>query len=94
VAVSTGGSSPALAARVARDLKAAYRGYGALCRLLARARALVLAADLDEETRKRIFKALAEDPELGALVASGEVVPLRERLKRLLEPVTAPEDFP
>ncbi|MDR0547885.1 MAG: hypothetical protein LBI10_00505, partial [Deltaproteobacteria bacterium] len=90
------GSSPALAAKVARDLKDAYQGYGALCKLLAQARALILAADLDERTRKRLFQTLAEDPELPALVNQahdGESEPLKERLERLLAPVTSLGDL-
>jgi precorrin-2 dehydrogenase/sirohydrochlorin ferrochelatase len=97
LAVSTGGASPALAARVARDLKATYHGYGAFCRLLARVRALVLAADLGEGARREILTALADDAELSALVAQaelGQAALLRERLESLMAPVSLPADFP
>jgi siroheme synthase-like protein len=92
--VSTGGSSPALAARVAKDLKAAYQGYGALCQLLARVRPVVLGSGLPEADRKRIFQDLADDPRLAGLIKTGEADLLRERLNGLLAPLSLPEGFP
>jgi precorrin-2 dehydrogenase/sirohydrochlorin ferrochelatase len=92
--VSTGGSAPALAAKVAKDLKAAYQGYGALCRLLARVRPIVLASGWPEADRRRAFQALAEDPKLAGLIQTGEADLLRERLNGLLAPLSLPEGFP
>jgi siroheme synthase (precorrin-2 oxidase/ferrochelatase) len=93
VAVSTGGSSPALAARVAKELRQAYHGYGVFCRLLRRLRPLALGAGLPETERRRIFQALAQDLELPALAGSGRADLLRKRLQELLAPVELPEDF-
>ncbi|MDR1607147.1 MAG: bifunctional precorrin-2 dehydrogenase/sirohydrochlorin ferrochelatase [Deltaproteobacteria bacterium] len=98
VAVSTGGASPALAARVARELKETYAGYGFFCRLLGRVRPLVLASDLSSSERRRIFKDLAADAELARLVNQKSLNQdqeraVLERLGHLLAPLRLPGDF-
>ncbi|MDR1577661.1 MAG: hypothetical protein LBT86_05480 [Deltaproteobacteria bacterium] len=91
--VSTGGASPALAARVAKELKKTYAGYGNFCRLLARVRPLVLASELDEAQRRRIFANLAQDLSLVRLVNQGVEWAILERLEELLAPARLPADF-
>lgn len=68
VAVSTQGSSPALAARVRRDLEAAVgEEYGRLARLLGGLRAEVLRRVPDGPRRARLFRALVDSEALARL---------------------------
>jgi len=68
VAVSTGGSSPALAKRLRRELKAwVGEQYGALVRVMARLRPMVLDLGLDQEDNARIFRTMANSMLLDAL---------------------------
>jgi siroheme synthase-like protein len=94
VAVSTGGNSPALSARVARELRLAYAGYGALAALLGRLRPLIMNSGLGPGERKSMFKALAEDRSLAGLLAGGDAAALREALRKRLDPVEVPPGFP
>jgi siroheme synthase-like protein len=93
LAVSTGGHSPALSARVARDLRRQFAGYGALARLLGRIRPLVLDSGLELPERKRIFASLADD--LGLVVCLGrrDLKGLKEAVARHLGTVAVPKDF-
>ncbi|MDR1546514.1 MAG: bifunctional precorrin-2 dehydrogenase/sirohydrochlorin ferrochelatase [Deltaproteobacteria bacterium] len=93
VAVSTDGTSPALAAAVAAELRARYRGYGAVASLLGRLRPLVLASDLPIERRRVIFKRLAGAPELACLLSEGREAELRALIEGLLAPVSLPSNF-
>jgi siroheme synthase-like protein len=91
--VSTGGTSPALAARVARELRSTYHGYGPLCRLLGRLRPLILKSGLTEDERRTVFRSLAEDPALAELLQQGPPEAVRERVAGHLEPLPLPADF-
>ncbi|MDR1309477.1 MAG: hypothetical protein LBL95_06220, partial [Deltaproteobacteria bacterium] len=91
--VNTEGASPALSAAVANELRAQYRGYGALAGLLGRLRPLVLGADLARERRRDIFRALAEDKSLPALMAEGRYGEVRGLVEGHLAPVRLPGDF-
>ena len=93
VAVSTCGHSPALSARVARDLRRQFAGYGALARLFGRLRPLVMKSGLDLAERKRIFAALADDLGLAACLGRRDLKGLKEAVVRHMGPVAVPQDF-
>ncbi len=62
IAVSTGGSSPAVARRIRRELEEKYgEEYRPYLEFLQRARGIVLREVEDAEGRKRLFQALAAD---------------------------------
>ncbi|MDR2301044.1 MAG: bifunctional precorrin-2 dehydrogenase/sirohydrochlorin ferrochelatase [Deltaproteobacteria bacterium] len=92
--VSTLGHAPALSARVAKELRTGYRGYGDLARLLGRVRPLILNSGLDPKKRRLIFKVLAEDKSLPELLSLGDKALLLAALKKDLEPVEIPPDYP
>ncbi|MDR1085265.1 MAG: bifunctional precorrin-2 dehydrogenase/sirohydrochlorin ferrochelatase [Deltaproteobacteria bacterium] len=92
--VSTGGTSPALAAKVAGDLRSEYRGYGAFCFLMGALRPLILESGLGEAKRREMFKNLAENPALLALLRDGDKDLLRQTVARLVSPLRLPDDFP
>jgi precorrin-2 dehydrogenase/sirohydrochlorin ferrochelatase len=91
--VSSQGLAPALTARVARELRSRYQGYGALVSLLGRIRPLILNSGLDLEKRKLIFKDLAEDESLIEFLSRGDGQSLLAALKKDLEPLELPGDF-
>jgi siroheme synthase-like protein len=91
--VSTGGTSPALAALVAESLRRSYEGYGALCRLLGQARRVVLSSSLEEKDRRLLLTSLARDASLRELLKKGDYPALKERLNDLLAPLSWPEDY-
>lgn len=89
--VSTGGHSPALAARVAEQLRHSYGPeYGRFLALMARLRPLILASALPPDERRAVFRTLAESESLFKLLATPEPdpAPLLNCLKSL-----APFDF-
>lgn len=62
ITVATGGKSPALAARIRRDLEAVYGPeYAALVGLLGDVRQEVLASGDDQKDHKRIFENMLDD---------------------------------
>jgi siroheme synthase-like protein len=93
LAVSTGGASPALAARVARTLREGFRGYGDLCRLLSRVRPLVLSSGLEEGGRRAIFLALAESEALSGALAGGRLEEAQDLLQGIMGPIALPPGF-
>jgi siroheme synthase-like protein len=68
--VGTAGTSPALAAAVASELRERFKGHGALAEMLGRLRPLVLGSALPPQGRRRIFSALAQDERLIELYGS------------------------
>ena len=61
VAVSTGGGSPALARHLRRELEAWFgERYGAMVRVMAALRPMVLALDLPQADNAAVFRALTE----------------------------------
>ena len=84
LAVSTSGASPALAARVRRDLEAAYpAAYAEFVALLRRARWAVQAMIADEAWRKALLTRLA-GAEFQALFASEGAEATWARIVRLI----------
>jgi precorrin-2 dehydrogenase len=92
IAVSTGGSSPALAKKIRQDLENLfpdiYSGYVAL---LGRLRGYILAQGFTQARNQRIFESLIEAPLLESL-QRGDREGLTNRLIRLLEPPPRPEE--
>lgn len=93
LAVTTDGASPALAALIAAELRALYRGHGLLAAMLAKVRPAVLSSDLGEGERRRILTSLAEEPRLPVMLAKGEDGRARELVIDLLGSVRPPVDF-
>lgn len=98
--VSTGGASPALAARVAARLREEYGPeYGRLTRFLAVLRPWLLSSGLTAAAREDIFKRLANSAPLQDLLARGRVdqavALVNAELKGLgaTEAFTPPEDW-
>jgi siroheme synthase-like protein len=91
--VSTGGASPALSARVARELRERYLGYGAFVDLLGRLRPIILSSKLSQDERKEIFRAMAADTELPDLLSQGRLEEARTLLARYLDPIALPPAF-
>lgn len=94
VAVTTGGASPALAAKVAADLRLRYGPeYGRLTALLSDLRPLVLSSELGGLAREKIFKQLAASEELLEALLSDNEESLAEILAELIRPLRLPPDF-
>jgi siroheme synthase-like protein len=91
--VSTEGNSPALSAVVAKKLRNQFAGYGALASLLGQIRPLVVNSDLDQDKRRAIFMALAEDKSLVDFLSQGNYPAVKECLKRHLAPLELPTFF-
>jgi len=88
IAVSTGGTSPALARRLREDIEDWLGpGYGRLARLLGRVRPCVLSLDLPQTENARIFRSLAYSQLLDHLESGdleGAAAELRDILPALL----------
>ncbi|MDR2460125.1 MAG: hypothetical protein LBE38_05015 [Deltaproteobacteria bacterium] len=69
--VSTCGAFPALTAKIAKDLRSQFKGFGDYIKVLARLRELVLKSALPEEETKEILFRLVESHELYELLAKG-----------------------
>lgn len=94
IAVSTGGGSPALAAKTAARLREMFGPeYGPLAGLLAHLRPLILASGLPIEARETLFKTLVDSEELRALLARGEMEKAEDLVKRLLKPIRLGDNF-
>ncbi len=79
--VSTGGASPALAAKAAERLRQIFGPeYAPLTRLLGGLRPLVLASPLSDSARQNLFKRLLESDELLKAVAQGDQAALARLL--------------
>jgi precorrin-2 dehydrogenase/sirohydrochlorin ferrochelatase len=84
IAISTGGASPALAARLRRELEERIGAeYGAALQILRAARRHLRAAGLDSASRTARLRALA-DSELPRLLASGDAAAIDALLIRHL----------
>jgi precorrin-2 dehydrogenase/sirohydrochlorin ferrochelatase len=84
VAVSTGGASPALAARLRRELEAAYPAdYAAFTDLLRTMRAEVQATVADAVRRRALLTQLAEPAFFALFAAEGREQTI-ERMRRLV----------
>jgi precorrin-2 dehydrogenase/sirohydrochlorin ferrochelatase len=91
VAVSTGGSSPAMAARI-RDGIARFLGpgYEAALEILGQVRARVKAMDIAEGSRSRILRSLV-DQELVGACERGDLAKIREMIQSRLDRAMAQE---
>lgn len=82
VAVTTGGVSPSLAARIRSELEAVYGPhYETLMVVLAEARELARQTISDRGRRRVALEALARDSELDALVRGGRLEDSRARAR-------------
>jgi precorrin-2 dehydrogenase / sirohydrochlorin ferrochelatase len=87
VAVSTGGTSPALARRIKRELEAALGDeYALAAEILGKLRPLVATAEPEQPARARLFTTLADAPLLDALRARDTA-----RVDAILADVVGPE---
>lgn len=84
IAVSTGGSAPAVARRIRRRLEEEYdEAYGEVLIALRDARARILSDIADPKLRRRIFTALAED-DLLSVARAGGLTALEQRILELI----------
>ncbi len=82
---TTGGSSPALSARIRKELEARYGDeYAEMTAILRQAREAVLSSEPDPAARRRRLSALAEDDSLLELIRSGRSGEARERALRCI----------
>jgi precorrin-2 dehydrogenase/sirohydrochlorin ferrochelatase len=93
LAVSTGGASPALSAKIARDLRVQYKGYGEFCSLLKSLRALILTSNLTDLERRAMFVKLSDSSLLVGLLSEGRKVEALELLSSIIKPLSLPEGF-
>jgi len=85
VAISTGGSSPALAKTIRRELEAHFGPeYGRFLKLLKALRPLALDAVGDGRNRSRLFRELAESKIL-SLLRKGRTKEAREEISAILK---------
>ncbi|MGC8666972.1 MAG: precorrin-2 dehydrogenase/sirohydrochlorin ferrochelatase family protein [Chthonomonadales bacterium] len=85
LAVTTCGQSPALAARIAGELRERYGPeYGDYVRLLGEMRREVLACTASDATRRDVLRRLAADQEILELVRLGRVPEARERARKCI----------
>lgn len=85
IAVSTGGTLPAMARKIRRKLEEDFdQNYGLLLAALGTARSRVLAEIADPGRRKRIFSVLAAADLLSVIQDEG-VAGLEEEINRLIE---------
>lgn len=85
LSVTTGGQSPALAARIARELREAYGPeYAEYVRLLGEMRQEVFARTASGEARRDVLTRLAGDQEILDLVRQGRVPEARERARKCI----------
>ncbi len=84
LAVSTCGASPALSARIKKDLASMYGPeYASLTTLMSRVRNLVLPLGLPQEDNQRIFHAIL-DSNAAQLLKNGDRQGLQRLLQRIL----------
>lgn len=92
--VSTGGASPALAARIADDLRLSYGPqYGTLAAVMAELRPMILSSGLDLPEREKIFKKLVNSPGLQKALVEKRKEPALNLLSELISPLTLPAGF-
>ncbi len=85
LAVTTGGQSPALAARIARELAEQYGPeYEEYVGLLGEMRRQVLSIPIADERRRDVLRKLAEDAEILELVQQGRLAEARERAQKCI----------
>lgn len=92
IAFSTGGSSPALARRIGREVK---DQYGPLLELMNRLRPLVLALGFSSDENATIFRTLV-DSDLAEILRNGNVSSMQgdaEKLLRHLLPAALHQDI-
>jgi precorrin-2 dehydrogenase/sirohydrochlorin ferrochelatase len=86
VAVSTSGASPAMAARIRREIEAGYGPeWGPVLSLMRRVRAKLLGLGRPAEENRPVFKRLAES-NLPDLVAAGDEAAVNDLLHEVLGP--------
>jgi precorrin-2 dehydrogenase/sirohydrochlorin ferrochelatase len=81
ISIATGGNSPALSARLRKEIEEQYGAeYSELVRLLGEARSQVLSQISDPARRRDILRLLADEPGLLDLIREGRVEEARERV--------------
>ncbi len=84
ISVSTGGLSPGLSKKVARDLSGRFGPeYAAFLRLMGALRPLAIRTLADPEKRKKFFKKTIA-PEIFSLIRRGKIKQVKEKLERIL----------
>jgi precorrin-2 dehydrogenase / sirohydrochlorin ferrochelatase len=86
IAVSTGGASPAFAARICRNLKNQYGPeWESLMDLMARLRAVILSKGLHTKQSQEILRSIAALP-LQDWIKAGEVTQIVNAIRNICEP--------
>ena len=92
--VATGGSSPALSAKIAEELRTRYGPeYGRLAVLMAELRPMILSSGLDGQARNETFKRLIDSKKLLQALARHDQKELLALLTEILKPIRLPSGF-
>lgn len=94
LAVSTNGASPALAAKVKKDLGGHYgRDYEVMAELMARLRPLVLAAGKASADNARLFRRIIDSEQLWILIKRSSFQEALNLLREMVHPLDLGPDF-
>ncbi len=91
VALTTGGSVPALAKHLRERVEAEIAGAGTVATVAADLRAELDARDLPAETRRDALRAAVRDEAVWAAARDGDEAAVRERAERAIEAVLSAE---
>lgn len=94
LAISTGGASPALSARVAQDLREKFGPvYGQLASLAARLRPILQEAISDQAARESIFRQVIDSQALRSHLETGDLEGAVKILREIIAPVKLEDNF-
>ena len=92
--ISTGGARPALAAKVAADLRDSFGPtYGRLTQLASILRPIIMSAGLSQSERDTIFKRLINSVDLKNCLADRDMISAVKLVRELVLPIQLNKDF-